>query len=159
MPISTTMKAWTYIEDGDRAIFIVPPSQKDQSLIIFDRINSQISTSVISDKDLESPQFFHYAWPARHMMKRMGYDLSRREGLNFEKVQCILLQPFVPKGKSANYYNQTHKGLRYVTSTTTSDSVEESSVPSHSLDLSNWESDVSVGAIFKNLSINMTLIY
>jgi len=48
MPISTTMKTCTYIKDGDGAIFIVPLSQEDQSLIIFDRIYSLISTFVAS---------------------------------------------------------------------------------------------------------------
>ena len=50
MPISIMMKACTYIEDGDRAIFIISPSQEDQSSIIFGRIHSQISISVVSDE-------------------------------------------------------------------------------------------------------------
>ena len=94
-----------------------------------------------------------------HIMKRMGYDLSRGEGLNFEKGWCIPLQP-LPKG-SVNYYDQTHRGLGYVTPSITSYREEESdcSAPSHSSDSSNWESNVSMGAIFKNLSINLTSIY
>ena len=69
MPISTMMKACTYTEDSDRAIFIVPSSQKDQTPIIFGRIHSQISTSVVSDENLEPPQFFHYARPVSYNEK------------------------------------------------------------------------------------------
>jgi len=38
-------------------------------------------------------------------MKEMGYDLCRGEGLNFGKGRHIPLQPFVPKGKPAIYYD------------------------------------------------------
>jgi len=48
-------------------------------------------------------------------MKEVGYDLSYGEGLNLGKGQRIPLQPFIPKGKPANYYSQTHRGLGYVT--------------------------------------------
>ena len=72
-------------------------------------------TSVDSEEDLESPKFFHYAQPAHRMMKKMGYDLHRGDGLNFEKGRCILLQPFMLKGKPPNYYNQIRRGVGYVT--------------------------------------------
>jgi len=82
-----------YIEDGDIAIFIVL-----RSSIIFGRIHYRVSTSVVSDEDLEPPQFFHYARPARHMMKRMRYNLSRREGLNFKKgTTCSLATVHIEK--------------------------------------------------------------
>ena len=61
---------------------------------------------------MKPPQFFYYARSAHRMMKEMGYNLRRGEGLNFRKGQHIPLQPFVPKGKPANYYDQTR---RYVT--------------------------------------------
>ena len=90
----------------------------------------------------------------------MGYDLSHGEGLNFGKGHCIPLQPFVPKGKLANYYNQGRRGLGYVTPPTMFDSeVESDYCPlSHSSESSNWDSNVTVGAAFKDLSVNMTLI-
>ena len=105
MPISIMMKAFMYIEDGDIDIFIVLRSQEDQLSIIFGRIHSRVSTSVVSDEDLKPPQFFHYAWSTRHMMKRMRYNLSRGEGLNFEKGRRVPLQPFILKRKVANNYN------------------------------------------------------
>jgi len=76
-------------------------------------------------------------------MKKMGYNLLRGEGLNFEKGRRILLQPFVLKENPANYYDQTRRGLGYVTPSTRSES--EESLSSHSLDSSDWESDVSLG--------------
>ena len=51
----------------------------------------------------------------------MGYNLRRGEGLNFEKGRHIPLQPFVPEGKSANYYDQTRRGLGYITLSVQSD--------------------------------------
>ena len=65
---------------------------------------------------------------------------------------------FVPKGKPANYYNQTRKELGYVIPPTQSESETDESLPSYSSDLSDWESDVGVGVVFKNLFVNMTSI-
>ena len=91
------------------------------------------------------------------MMKEMGYDLRRGEGLNSGTGRRIPLQPFVPKEKHANYYDQTRKGLGYITSTAQSNPEFERHLLSHSLDSSEWESDVSVGVAFKKLFVNMTL--
>jgi len=74
-------------------------------------------------------------------------------GLNFGKRRRIPLQPSLPKGKSTNYYDQTRKGLGYVTPSTQSESETKESRPSHFSDSSSWESDVSVGVIFKNLFV------
>jgi len=73
------------------------------------------------------------------MMKEMGYDLCCGEDLNFKKGRRIHLQPFIQKEKPTNYFDQTHRGLGYVTPPTMSDSEEESncSLPSHSSDSSN----------------------
>jgi len=76
--------------------------------------------------------------------------------LNFRKGRRVL-QTFAPKGKPANYYDKTHKGLGYITPTTVQPEDDES-IPSHSATSSEWESDVSVGMFFKNLSFNMTSI-
>ena len=43
-----------------------------------------------SDEDLEPPQFFHYSRSAHHMMKEIGYDLRRGEGLNLERDDAFL---------------------------------------------------------------------
>jgi len=90
-------------------------SKRDQSPIVFGRGQTRTTTSRESDDDLEPPQFFHYARSAHRMMKRMGYNLNCGDGLNFDKRRRIPLQPFVPKGKPANYYARTRRGLRYVT--------------------------------------------
>jgi len=101
LPISTTCM---HIEEIDGSI-LVPSSKKDQSMIIFGKTRYWITTSNDSDEDEEPPQFFHYARSAHCMMKEIGYDLRRGECVNFEKGRCIPLQPFVPKRKSANYYD------------------------------------------------------
>jgi len=90
------------------------------------------------------------------MMKEMGHDLRRGEGLNFGKERRISLPPFMLKGKSTNYYDQTRRGLGYIMPSTQSDSEFEESLSSHSSDPSDWEFDVSVGVVFKKLFANMT---
>ena len=91
-------------------------------------------------------------------MEKMGYNLRQGDGLNFGKGRRIPLQPFVLKGKPQNYYDRTRRGLGYVTPPEQSESEDESfsSTQSQSSSLSEWESDVSVGVVFKNLSVNMT---
>jgi len=59
---------------------------------------------------------------------------------------------------ASNYYDQTNKGLGYVTPPARSESDTDESLPSHSSNLSDWESDVSVGLVFKNLFANMASI-
>ena len=92
------------------------------------------------------------------MMQKMGYNLQHGKGLNLRKGQRGLQQNSVPKGKPTNYYNKTHKGLGYVTPPTLLQSKDNESIPSHSASSSEWESDVSTGMYFKNLSVNMTSI-
>jgi len=64
----------------------------------------------------------------------------------------------VPKGKPVNYYDKTHRGLGYVTPPTLFQSEDNESIPSCSASSSEWESDVSIGMLFKSPSINMTSI-
>ena len=88
------------------------------------------------------------------MLKEMGYDLRCSEELNFVKGRHIPLQLFVPKEKPANYCDQTRRGLGYTTPSVQSDSESEKSLPSHSSDSLNWESDVCVGvACFVNMTL------
>ena len=64
----------------------------------------------------------------------------------------------MPKGKPANYYDKTRRGLGYVTPPTPLQSEDNEFIPSHSAFSSEWESNVSTGMLFRNLSINMTSI-
>ena len=64
----------------------------------------------------------------------------------------------MPKGKPANYYDKTRRGLGYVipSPSTSIQSEDNKPIPSRSASSSEWESDVSVGAMFENLSVNLT---
>jgi len=62
------------------------------------------------------------------------------------------------KGKQANYYDKTRRGLGYVTPPALFQPEEDKSLMSHSSTSSEWESDVSIGVLFKNLFVNMTSI-
>jgi len=89
-------------------------------------------------------------------MENMGYDLTSGFGLNFGKGRRTLLRSFVPKGKAPDYYHRTRKGLGYVsTPTPLSPESSESLYHNYSSDTSSWESDISIGDIFQDLSINM----
>ena len=68
------------------------------------------------------------------------------------------MQNFVPKGKPANYYDSTRRGLGYVTPTSsaTVQAKDDGSAPSHSASSSEWDSDISIGGMFKDLTANMT---
>ena len=59
MPISEM--ACLQIEDNEGSVFIVPPSRRDQSPIVFGRVQTRTTLSRDSDGDLKSLQFFHYA--------------------------------------------------------------------------------------------------
>jgi len=92
------------------------------------------------------------------MIRKIGYNLQHGKGLNFGRGRHSLPRTFVLKGKPADYYDKTRRGLGYVTPITTFQSKEDNSLPSHSFISSERESDVSAGVLFKNLSINMTAI-
>ena len=93
-------------------------------------------------------------------MRKMVYNLQRGNGLNFKKGRSDFLRNFVPKGKPINHYDKTHRGLGYVTPPppTSFQSEDNEPIPSRSASSSEWESDVSTGMLFENLSINMTSI-
>jgi len=128
-----------HIQDNEGSVFIVP-RKRDQSPIVFGRGRAQAPTSRESDDDLEPPQFFHYARPSHRMMRRMGYNLNRGDGLNFGKGRRIPLQPFVPEGKPHNYYDCTRRGLGYVTLPLQLEPKSDGL----SLSWSNWITNVSV---------------
>ena len=90
------------------------------------------------------------------MMENMGYDLTSSPGLNFGKGRRMLLRSFIPKGKAPDYYHRTCRGLGYVSTPISSTSESEESLYHYrSSGTSSWESDVNVGNIFKELSVNM----
>jgi len=89
------------------------------------------------------------------MMERMGYDFTKESGLNFGKEKRALLCSFVSKGKDPDHYHKTRRGLNYVTTPVSSDFESEKEVYHDSSSAtSSRDLDISVGDIFKNLSVN-----
>ena len=70
MPLPMSMVCM-HMEENDGSVFVVPSSKKDQSPIIFGRVQHWITPSNNSDEDLDRPQVFHYAQSAHRMMKEM----------------------------------------------------------------------------------------
>ena len=89
----------------------------------------------------------------------MRYSLQHGNDLNFKKGRRGFLCNFVPKGKPANYYDKTRRGWGYITppSSTLFRSKDNKPISSRSASSSEWESDVRVGTMFENLTVNMTL--
>jgi len=85
MPLPISKIAYMHIQDNEGFVFIIRPGKRDQLLIEFGRGRAQALTSRESHDDLKLPQFFHYARSAHSMIKRMGYNLNREDGLNFGK--------------------------------------------------------------------------
>ena len=67
MPLHKLGITSTFVECAEGSVFVVPPSKKSQSPIVFGR--TQLRRSVITDSssDSEPPQFFYYARSA-HLM-------------------------------------------------------------------------------------------
>ena len=89
------------------------------------------------------------------MMRKIGYNLQHGKGLNFRKGRRGFLRNSVPRGKPANYYDNTRRRLGYVSPTplATVQSKDDSPIPSRSASSSEWDSDVSVGTMFENLML------
>jgi len=158
LPLSMLSMTSTPVENSEGSIFVIPPSKMSQSPIVFGRVQPRMSAVTDSGSDSEPPQFFHYARSAHHMMRKMGSNLQHGNGLNFRRGRRGLLRAFVPKGKRANYYDKTRIGLGYVIPPAPFQSEEEESLPSHFSISFKWVSDVSMGVLFKNLSVNITSI-
>jgi len=143
-------------EEAYGAFFNVPPKNKGQKLIFFGWFKSEPMTRKSSENNFESPQFYHYRQNFHHMMKKMGYNLGKRSGLNFGKGRRVLLWSFVPKGKALDYYHKTRRGFGYVSTPVPLNSKsKESPCHDHSSGTSSWEPDVSIGAIINSLLANM----
>ena len=135
---------------------MVPARREGQRPILFGRIKPEPMTREESEGEQESLQFGHYEPKTLRTMKSMGYDLTSRPGLNFSKGRRTLLWSFMPKGKTPDYYHRTRRGLGYVSTPIPSASESEESLCHNcSSGTSSWESDVSVGNIFRELSVNM----
>ena len=75
IPLSMLSMTSTPLENGEGFVFVVPPSKKNQSSIVFGRVQPRISAVTDSCLDSEPSQFFHYTLLAHHMMRKWGYDL------------------------------------------------------------------------------------
>ena len=94
------------------------------------------------------------------MMVNMGYNLAQGEGLYFGRGRRTFPRPFVPKGKPDDFYHKLRRGLGYITPTPPQcheswREARDSSSTNSSAESSLWESDVSIGAMFKGLTANM----
>ena len=70
----------------------------------------------------------------KHMMRKMGYNLLHGKGLNLGKGRRGFLRNFVPRGKLANYYDNTRRVLGYVTPTPLATvQFKDKPIPSHCL--------------------------
>src|SRR4051812_45352020 len=84
--------------------------------------------------------------------------MEKKPGMNYGKGVRALPLPFVPKGREASYYQETKRGLGYVSPPARpghSPSYVKMTSHDHSSDTSSWESDASIGTLFEGLSINM----
>jgi len=150
--VRSSLTAYQGVSDAQESLFIVPARRKGQKLILFERIKSKLMPREDSESDNESPQFAHYEPNVFRMMENMGYDLANGPGLNFGKGTRTLLRSFIPKGKTPDYYHQIRRGLGYMSTPISSASESEgSSYHYRSSGTSSWESDVSVGNIFREL--------
>jgi len=85
VPIKSSFMVHEKTSDAQGAFFEVPAKRKGQKLILLGKIESELVTRESSKDDLESLQFSHYGPNACHMMENMGYDLTKRFGLNFDQ--------------------------------------------------------------------------
>ena len=155
VPVKSSFETYQDAGDAQESIFIVLAKRKGQKLILFGQVKPEPMSREGSESEKELPQFGHYE-PALRMMESMGYDLTNGPGLNFGKGRRTLLRSFVPKGKTLDYYHQTRRGLGYVsTLIPLASESEESLCHDYSSGTSSWESYVSVGNIFRELSVNM----
>jgi len=114
----------------------------------------QLITAVLSECHYSS----HIS--KQSVFNRLSYmSISRSAKRCRSRTRRTLLQSFIPKGKAPDYFYQTLRGLGYVSTLILSASESEGSLHhNHSSGKSSWESDVNVGNILKELSVNMVSI-
>ena len=81
-----------HVEDDEGSVFVVPPSKRDQSPIIFDRVWHQIIIFNDSAEDLEPPQFFHMH--GQHTVWWRKWDMT-----------CIMVKAWISKRHDTSLYN------------------------------------------------------
>ena len=84
-PIKSSLMVREKIGNAREYFFELSAKRKGQKPILFGRIESEPIACESLGGGSESPQFFHYGQKSRHMMERMGYDLTKGSGLNFGK--------------------------------------------------------------------------
>jgi len=88
--------------------------------------------------------------------REYGMWLDEEVWLKLRQRRQTLFRSFVPKRKAHDYCHKTQRGLGYISTPIPLTSESEDSLNyDHSLGTSSWESDVSVGGVFKELSVNM----
>ena len=81
-PVTSSLMLDEKISEAQGAFFEVPAKHKGQKLILFGRFEFEPITRKRSEDKDESPQFSHYGPSAHHMMEKIGYNLTKRFGLN-----------------------------------------------------------------------------
>jgi len=72
MPVHEPSAVSTSVKAIEGATLVIPPSKPGQLPIIFGRTQPRGPTTADSSPESDAPQFFHYARPARHIMKKNG---------------------------------------------------------------------------------------
>jgi len=156
VPVRSSLTVYQGVSDAQEFLFKVPVRRKGQKLILFGIVESKLMTCEDSKSENKPPQFSYYKPNVFRMMKNMGYNLTSAFCLNSSKGRRTLLRSFIPKGKAPDFYHRTRRELGYVSTPIPSAfESEELLHHNHSLGTLSWESDVSVGNIFKDLSVNM----
>ena len=108
-----------------------------------------------SESENESPQFSHYEPSVLRMMERMGYDLTNGPGWTWAKKEEHYFDLSFRKGSPWLLPSNSQGFGLYVNSNSVSLWVWKSLYHNHSSGASSWESDISVGNLFEELSVNM----
>ena len=125
--------------------------------ICFGKVKPEQLKRASSEEDDGVPQFHYHEPNSKYLMKRMGYNFNEKQGLNFGKGRRTPIRmSLTPEGKPPDYYQKTGRGVGYITPPPVSEN-EISNYLRHdqSSGISSYESDVSIGPFFKNLTVNM----
>jgi len=152
LPMST---ACMQIEENDGSVFAVPSSKKNQLPIIFGRARHWITTSIDSAKTW-SPHNLSLCTVSTPYDERNGIRLTSWRRPELLKGTTHPSTTFSIKRKAGQLLQSDSQGVRVYYSIRSIGFGSEKPLPSHSLDSSSWESDVSVGVAFKKLFANMT---
>lgn len=126
---------------------LVVQARKNRSSTIFGRSSPKSKLSFSdSGEESDSPQFDYYEPKFRKVMKLMGYNFTKGEGLCFNQGRRTSLQPCIPEGKNLDYCSETRRDLGYVSFEVEFDVLQECSSGStplaQSFSFSKYDSDV-----------------